>query len=993
MSAPPPSPPPGAADKQEPASESGKGGHKHFYRAQEKEEQSVRIKLSLIDQIAVSISSIQQAFSGAGRASAAAKPSMSDIGGKIKGNTKYIVIGAAALVVLFLAVVVLPHLPAQMKRTAGFSAFDRQDYLSATASLREYLEDRPTDYAAQYVAAQAALYSGDADYARTIIDDLYSGGKLPDSGVGYHYALLHYDDPDTALDALNKLLQAAPDHAGGRLLHGLLVAERKDAVREAREDFLRLLEILGSEDHYVELQFLHSYFQENGYLSLQPAFPAYSGRSYSSLERYIGFNPKLDGFVYLLQPGSDEQLRGEELQGEDIANLYFAYMLMREEEIEEAQSVLTGLERNAPDSLSVRQMAAFLSFYAGDYAGARDQLEALSEALPEDAKVLNNLVLAEVLRRSSQYLDIQRIAALYGNLLNMQASPEIYSNGAYFLMLNEQYDEAAQLLGKIGDDSMTPQGRLTRGLLSFLAGDVGAAVADLSLIKTTAKAGRYLFAIYERSGRIDDAIDLLEDMQREDGDNHEIVIEKINALKNNQEWRLAFLEMRKFLQENPDSPENREARYLLGSLALALGEVAMTERQQEELLPLREEGNIDQHYVDALDASIYLWQGDVPTAASYYFLAFSNAPRTRHKYEYLIDWAKVWGDVRPLEVETVLRRHLLDYKSAKLQSLLAYVLADTNAREAATYADEATRVGKGFLIDLYAGAALTKIGIYARAVPLLEAAVRYRPTDRKALLFLRDAYAGAGDAESAERVGNSLSYLEAVVHNEGPVEKASYKLYLPNYKSIINKVRIALAAGAGGAGYGEAVAAYEAELANDENEDRRAELLYSRATFEAYSQKYETALGFFEQALALGLKEKQRQIGAMLFYAEILSLLQRYDESAAVIQQIMALDGRQLLYRRLYALELADAGKKEEAVKQLSALLEEYPADINTYQELATLQASLGDIQAAIALMRKLLLVAPNYAPAYSVLSELYRSQEDERNARRYLEIYNHLQE
>lgn len=965
----------------------------HFYKINQ-EGQQIRTKQSLFDKLAGNMAARKKSKADAPPSAAGA------IGQRLGQNKKLMIVGGVVLLLAILAFIIIPIIPIQMQRSGGYAAFQEENYSDAYRQLADYLLERPEDHSAAYLAAQSALFSGNEAAAKRLFNDLYNDGRLTsEPGVGYYYALLNIDKPRQAIEALNSLLQREPGHAGGRLLRGFLLWDQPAALRQARDDFLQLDEILRGDEDFSEIEYLYQYLQKNSRHELPVELPHYSQPVESGLQTYIGPIHGLDGLIYQLGFSRHEEIAKERLSAADIANIYFTYVLIRQNEMEEAQSVLTGLMRNSSDKLAVQQLAAFFSAVQGDYGEARDWFGKMAAQMAMDAQTLNNHALMDILATQGA-IDISKIAERYEQIAN---SPNVgligLNNSAFFALLNGNYTAAGQRLGQIeqtdesGDsdekdeNNETPvQVQFNRALVNLVNGEVQAAKSQLAQIDVAAlpAVADYVVSVYEKDNDLGGAIELMAAIS-EQIDNPEMELRRIRLINKSGEARVAYEDLLLFVDANP---QQYGAVYLLGKLALRLGETEVADRQQANIV--RAVQFNQEYYAAAFEGAALAAQGDNAAAAAAYYRAAENAPENAPRRDYLIEWATRTVETAPARVVEVLRDYVEADNHPAVLALLAYAVVNEDGAAAAAYADTAIAGGQGdYIVNLYAGGALVKIGNYQAALPLLEAAVSWQPAEVQAWRYLQQAALESGYTARSEQASRVISYLVATARGEGPETQAAYRINIPKNKSIADKMREVLS---GNGNYEDALAVFAAELEKTADDPQmRADLLYSQATFESFHKQYSNAIPLFEEALALGLKTQEKQVKAMLFYAEVLSLTEQYSQAAQILQQIIELDGERLLYRRLYALALAGQAQREAAAELLRGLLLDYPLDRDTYYELAGVYADMEEYQVAIDTAKILLRIYPNHAPSYRLLTELYSALGKPQKGRIYSIVYSQL--
>lgn len=945
-------------------------------------------KQSLLDSVMESIDNLKRKRKQAAAAEGDAKVIPDIVKATIAlspAQKKKIKLGIIAVVVLAIVGVLAPFIPVQIQRSAGFAAFQEGDYETAMTELMEYQLERPNDYEASHVLAQAAMFLGNVDSAREIINRLYMGKYLPNSLVSFHYALINPLPADEALAAVDEALAYAPDAVAPTLLRGILLGLREETVRESREEFLQVTKAIRTTRDFGDMLLLHRYIQSQPYLGLAlSSIPQVSGDVPSALSRWLVPNMRLDGFSYRFKYSNAQILRDETLSAVDIANYYFVDMLLRQNELQEAASILDGLQRSTPDSLVVAQLAAIGAVVSGDYAAAKEQFTRLLERLPGDSITINNLATAELLgARDAPGNALPSMLELYRSLLDViNGDPTAFSNGAYIALISGDVDTAQALFSQINDQGGrdAPKTELTRALLALSLGEEEAAMEIASKIswRGIPNINDYRVAIRENQGDFAAAINLFDaaDSDYRTSRFHGY----LRLLYKQGEWGFLVFEGDAHLKAHP---EDGASRYYVGLAALALKLPEMLE-ENRAWFSERADDEEWRHYGSALEGAIARQSGDVAQAAALYREAM-NSPNIslRQQHDYIMAWARNAVREDAAAVASTLSAQLDRFASPLLRSVYAYALSQGDNYELAE--DEvraALEGGQGYIVNLYAGLALAGAGLHSRAIPFLLRANEIWPAREEVAEALKIAYLGTGDSVAERKAEALQKYLAQVAAGNPPRVNASYKIYLPsNNARISQKVQEVLG---GSASYGEATKAYEEEIAKESSNAGRADLLYSQATFEVYHKANEKAARFFGQALALGLGNRKKQVDATLFYAEVLSFIGDYNRILKLFDELINLDGSKLLYERSRAKALIGASRSEEARAAYDALLGAYPATPQLYYDLAELYIDLSDFDTAIATVKTLLRAAPAELGAYNILAELYLAKKDQDTSLKY---------
>lgn len=905
---------------------------------------------------------------------------------------KRIFLGIGALIIVILLIFIVPNIPLQLKRSAGFSALENGDYATAYEELSAYLNDRPNDYQATYNAARAALYLGETGYASNLLNNLYARnpGGAPD--LPFYYALVNASRaPDDAVRALDNLLAQNANHVGGRFLRGWLLRNSTDSLRKAREDFLFVDEaVRQSDSDFTDILFLNRQLQAGGGLSVNfpPVKFSSSTARASALSNALGIDIGLSGHITRYQLSNEDAFIDDSLSANAVVAVYFSYMLMVRGETEEAMAELREPQMAFPDSLQVKQAAAFLRVREGDFAAAAEAFADIAEEATTDSRTLSNLAISRTLLGGDDA--IQSALDLYTDVLTADPINAVaLNNSAYLQMMRGNYDDADRLLVDASNDEKKTV--FNRGLIKLLRDDFDSAIDTFSSLpeQDFPNIGRFIAEAHVGQKNYDKAIEIYRRYEKNNPTDLDLLLGKVKIIENSGAWRIAFNALQQFTDREGKKPE---IEYRLGVLAARLGETAIFERQKESLLEL---GGEDNHYYQSLLAREHQTQGNINAAIAAIAAAMAAAPTARSAQEYAAYWAHLLlqnpEGTAAATVAATLQALLKDAFNEDLVALLGFALAESAPAKAIELIDSLPKDSLSFTSQIYAGAALAKIGDYRDALPLLQKAKEWIPTHVPLLEILREAQDNSGDAEAAKKTADIIDYLRLVALGEGPPISPKYSIFVPKGtanlgKSIQNAVRNKNAADK----VQDVFKTYDNEIKKEDDLRERARLSYSRATFFAYLNRYDDATANFQTALASGLLDKDEQIKALAFYAKVLSQDDRHEEAIKAMDQLLELADAPL-YRRERALLLASTQKLQAGIDALYASLARYPADLEAYYDLAKMQYALEDKETAEKTLKQLLRIAPDYAPAYKYLVDIYNEQGRLALRKEYMDAYSSL--
>lgn len=928
-----------------------------------------------------------------------------------------------------LAAFIVPLIPAQMQRSAGFAALQSQDYASAFEELQSYTQKRKNDYQAMYNLAIAAFETGQTEIAKQNFTQLYESRRLADEpALPYYYALLNWDAPDVALPALNQLLANNPSHVAGRMLRGILMQNTPDGLQQARGDFLQADEVIRSSDSdFPEIYSLHRFAQENNLINLQARgyVDSYFLPIPSVLSFELGSDIGLNGYVNQYQLSRAPAIANESLSPRVIIVLYLAYILMQAGELEQAENELNEVLASNPDALSGKQALAFLAAFQNDNDTAKTLFEELVATNPDDLNMRKNLANAMFLSQLDT-ADLAPVIEQYEAVLGQLPSDETALTNLGFLhMMLGNFSAANDVLNnpEEKDVSHTPAFLLNRGLAQLQQNQYDEAIATFGSIdrKQIPVVVKYTIDSHIARGNLAAADKLLEESIKDYPNDIDLLTKQILLHDQQGEQRLAYFRAEELFYRRPPTPR---LLYQLALYAHAFeGATSPRYARYANLLALM--AGEESGYALALRASAAAAANDLAEAAQLYDRASQNAVSVIEKNKYLVQWALLLIENSPamisppsknLDVEEAERLRLIESSPAgliakrlseepllggqaqDLQAILAFAITDTRPTRATRLAEEIFRNEDtaSFVAKKYAGMTLLKIGDTRKARLLLAAARNIMPADLTTLEWIQYSYPSQITASREGREGYKIYQEYGVIIdyiNTVKTEGAShfapppFRAALPLEKDIIAILEDLHTNPQNSAARQVLLDSYNTALATAEGV-RRAKLLYSRGSYYVVNGDLEKAIEDLEPLTKTRILKREDLVGVFFFYQKALVGLERFPEAFSVINLLIRSTQGTPTFHRFLTEAMIAAKQYESAEQELIELIPQYPLETGFYLNYARLYLEQGKFDQARAQAVRALAIDNKFLPAYELLSEIYRLQ----GKIIVSKIYNHIQ-
>ena len=909
---------------------------------------------------------------------------------------------AVALLLIFLITVLLPLIPLQIQRSAGFSAMGAKDYQAAFAELSTYLTERPNDHEAAYQAALAALYSENLPYAEKAFGKLYRGKLLAEPELAYNFALVKINQPQHAVAALNRFLAQEGErtqHVAGLLLRGILLSQDAATSRRGREDIVLVDELVRttslSQADQEKIFFLHKFLSKSGVINLS-VDAILSGEAATKIESasaaLLGFDIGWNGYINRYHTSDAEIFLNDNLSVHSIVLLYLAHTWISGGDFDEAENeIKRALDKN-PNSPTIKQLYAILKARQGDNEAAGKLFAELAAGSGDVQTQVNWAVArwAAVPEKSN----IPAIMEIYDDILSQQPNNEIAANNsAFFFLIDGDSGKASELLSALPTEIKKEREaaiKFNRSLVALWEGNVLQAIDLMRSIssKDIPQVGVYAAALQLETGDFDGAFFNLWEVRQKSPQDTAALLAYAETIVNLGIWRIAYNALTDFLSANTDNT-NAGVRFYLALVALRLGESEEFSKQKAFLQNVAAD---DKHYYYALQGAEKSREHKLQSeAAADYWRAMAEAPTLKQQQRYAVQWAQLVVEDRSADVVDELTSLIEKRFSPELAAILTYALA---LSEPSSVAELVRRLGDNFsnfyVVQKYLGAALVELGEEESGFVLLEKARQRTPTDMRYLSFLEKAQRTAEKTTAADQTKQVIADLQAIAGGKGPIDNISFKIALPVIVGLAKKIQSAVSNDTS-ENRRAVLSEYESIISRTKNIESKAQLARSRGTFYFFLEMYAEAAADFEQAIALGLSNPEDQVTALLFYAKALKLRGNFDEALSTVEQVMQIKGQHPAYLRLQSDILLDLGDSVSARKTLEALLHRYPSDIKAYYDIAVLDFQKDNITGAIQWLEQLLRVLPDVSFAYKRLAEHYLTVGERWRAEIYLDAYSRL--
>ena len=896
-------------------------------------------------------------------------------------NRKRITIIIAVIIVLLGGALIAPNIPSQLQRSAIIKVFNDSDYQAAYDKSQNYINKNPKDIEIIYYSAKAARLIGNFQYANSkIIEVSKNPWHTSQPNFFYDWALaLVITDPVAALEKLDTLITEIPDHAAGHLLRGIILAENGD-IRRSRDDFLRADEIVRTQTDETNpteaavLQ-LRDYLLKQKIYFIGQTFPTPSfNQDTLSWEEDFGTpNITSEGFINSYD-GGEIFLDDEQLPTSAIIALYYVQSLLANGETEDARAALLDVSAdNAAQLIKITQ--AFLLMYEKNYSAAAEEFQAISKNFPKTASFLVNFANSSWLANPSTD-NIQEVSAIYKKALGLDDKNTVAQNNlAVMNIILGRYNDAQSLLSNI-PTSNNPHSVFN---LAVLAAQIGDPQKSLSLLKPLSlKEFKTLDHIKAKAaarlGDYDDAIALLDVISSRDENDLSPVLLRVHYLIEQELWMRARETLLMLLRRvDSDTRPALKARthYYMALVAAQVGEKRTGKKQLDEI----KKADGDSYYIDALAAEEHAKKQDAQGIAEALKAALRKTSSIMEKTEYASRYgyllANLDEDLALLSLSELLEQPRLTSRPT-IRALLARLQAkqDTSLASSLLYQLHPPPTSSALHNT---GLAMMLTGNLEGALENLHAAQQFSPTSIPVLESIKSLYEDLGDNEKKALVLNVIEYLEKIARGEKIKDKVVFEIIFPADKVLREKINQALDSRTQEKRE-EALDAYSNAIDKTTDDTKHASLLYARSTFFTWIKRYDEAIVDMNAALELNKFNPKQEIRARMAYGHLLFLHGKYKEAGLQFKENIKHFPESPLPHRFYAESLFKIGQQVQANQEIEAVLEKFPADIDSYILLADMQKFLGQPKQAVESLRQAARISPTIRIIYERLNNIQTS-------------------
>ncbi len=957
MNAPPPPPPESA----ESASPKQGADLSHFKKAEAATEE-VPYKKGV--NVMGALSSAAENVKAAAAKQAAAAKTVKAPSGKAKKRF-FLVVGG--LFVLLLVAAGVAIVPGQIARSKAFAAYEAEQYEDALREFRTYLRGRPGDSEAVLYAARAAIRVDDYEYAADALGRVAADpAAAADPDFLFTRALALAPAPEAA-QILNSLVSLAPDHTGGRLLRGVLLA-RENEIERARADFLHADSVIrGDKDHDtagiwaahrrisgIASEVLPVFDPPSAADETAPAMRDLSARLDAAsfpvlyINRYIPALPANDGAAKI---GAD-----------NIVGIYYTLLLLADSQFNEALVEFSKLSPAVMHESPAGGLRGIYDALTGEYAAAAEVFAGLPESLSGPEQLFNQ---ANAVFGANPTAEGARTAAeLLSRAIEM--NPKMAAarhNRAVLRLLAGDDVGAAEDLTDAGDG---PRTTLLRAIAALAADPRGGDIKELlSAVDARTPGLAYIRAAYfTANGEYERGLSLL----RETADGTQ-QWDTANRLYARRLADAGFLMRAQNVLRTRAPQDSPEVLYEIALLELNTGNAD----GGAAILAEMETAHGGSFYTPALRAMILQREGESEAEGARAAIdeALRGAETPAQKRRIVLPLA----DFLLAEAPEILREVLREAPVTALESESAVLLARILAGEGAAEAENAAGLARAaaarypfFAVQRHAGIALAEAGKSAEAIEMLRAAAEWHPVNTPLLTRIRQLQLDAGRAADAEILGRSIDNIKRQIAGGEDLKKHSEVLSIdaPKDRQIIQHITRVRAQKEEP---GEAFARFEELLDAAKSDAKKAVLTYQRGTFFLALGDHEKCEEDMRAAIASGAMPPEHARRAGLYLGKALLLGRKFAEATEVYLGLADENPRIPLYRRLAGGAMSNGGDHARATEYLTETTSLFPADIESYFALAAAWRQNQDTQSAVAVLRKAARVAPLYVPVYVALS------------------------
>lgn len=917
----------------------------------------------------------------------------------IRKNRKLISIIVVAAVVVPLLIIIAINAPAQIARSKAFGLYQEGQYAAALESFNRYLRDHPNDSEATFYTAQAALKTGDYAYAGALAQKIATLSAMAANPDFLFLRALATAPSMAALDSLNKLIAAQPNHVSGRLLRGILLT-KKNAERRARDDFIQADSLIRNDPDFDGngLLEVHARIMKNPLLflptfDLPPPLIAGDAPVIQGLSRHLNVPVIIDTFVNRYFPVLPDDPEKAGISSEHLVNLYYTLLLLQSKEINEAQAEVSKLPAAVFEESSAGSLVGLLMVLAGNNEAATKKISALAQ-LPSAPPIL---LLNHANRLFSYEPTIENAnaaIALLDRTLAAKTTPLVaHHNRALLRLLTGNFSGALEDVNAISAETTLPQTPMLRVLAELADNPQQENIVQLLAGVDKQQFPGKLYAAIARQLALGDYEAALNLLQQNPLGKEPLSDELYATILADNGLFMRALGVLEAIKDygGSTSPALAQNRYQAGVIALIINDLPQAEKALAAIETLASAENpaaSDAAYGQALRGHILHYQEQPQKALAAIEQALNSAQTSAQKRSIATRAAHILFDTDPGMLSLLLSEN--DLLTPREIAVLARLRANTDGAKAAQLARVASARYPVFEVLHHASLALHAAGEAEESLALMLVANAARPVNLPTLVHIKKLQLGIGDNDAAQKTQQVIDNIISVAtHPSDEQNKEKYTVIVPQDNKIINNIANAINDDTPPQ---PALAGFDRLLSKDPSDSEEALLHLQRGSFFMALKKYGPAEEDIRKSLAGALPE-ERKIQASFYLAKIMMLQKKYSEASELYRGLAESRPDLSLYRRLAGRALV-LRPKIEYIDQAIAYLEEgirlFPADIQLYFELAAAHRRKHNTAEAIAVLRQAARVAPRYPPIYKLLYNTQKTS-NARNARENSTVFSSL--
>ncbi len=867
---------------------------------------------------------------------------------------KHVLVTLILAIVIPVGTIIAVNIPSLLARSKAFSLYESGNYEAALREFRTYLSNNPTDANAALQAASIAVSTEDYTYAAQVLKDIANVGDASSTDeYRFIYALSNIPH-EKSLATLDKLMSSNPKHGAGRLLRGISLLQDEDKTALARDDFLEAHNIIRNSENFDNTNIIAVHTRiVNAFPPILPTFdlPLQTDNvAMQNIAQYLNIPPVYSNlYINNYFPILPTSPVDSEIDDDAIVSMYYTLLLLQVEELEEAEVELSKLpEHLLTDSLAGSLWGIYYSM-RGDYNRGKEVFGNVASLYPNDPKVLFNLANASYLADQTP-TGVATALELLNKVISLDSTMlAAYHNRAFLSLLNGDQESAKKDIQFIINDFRTAQTKTLRALIALSENPTDPQIERLLDGSHPYIQSAYNFALKN----YDQALRWL----TPSNNNYELA-RQLYA-KRLVDFGLILRARNALL---PIASGSIVVNYEIARIELAVGNLPVAKEVANKILQQSDTNP----YGIALNALVLHHQEKTDEALATIKIALGTTDSISVRRQIAVDAVHLFMDGNAPETLVSLFSSLPAL--SPIESAILFHLGDSTDTNLEKMALAAHNRYPLFDVQFHVGMGLLKAGKVDEALPILQEALNWQPTNTSLLTALQEIYTAKEDEKTIERtkqvISNIANYPKSLAD---PRNEESYAVIPASSeklkKEVIGVIQQKVVP--------KVVLDQFATLIKKQKKPVSKALLHmQRGSLFLLMQRYEEAAQDMKVALKTPKLSAEDTFVALTYLGKALSLMKDFEAAGVIYKRISQLEPELPLYRQLAGEALMRAKALDEAEAYMEESIALYPTSVTYYITLAQIYSQNGKQKEAVEILRKAIRAVPLYAPAYSVLSK-----------------------